>query len=105
MEGDSVWLAYRTKRADHFAVLRFSGVTEWTMLGPVEAHQGPPVEGPDGVEPCGFHEVESPDSPDARHWRAVFPDETLDVIAHHAQLVARAIQALDAESALSMVHA
>jgi len=101
-----LWLAYRTERPDHFAVVRFSGVVDWTVCGPDDADL-PPEIAPRGLEPCAFHELASPDSPrgGVRRWVVTFPGELLEVAARDAELVVRAIQATDARHALSMVLA
>ena len=106
-EGDSLWLAYRTQRADHFAVVRFSGVIEWRTVGSDEGSRRARTERRAGFpEPCTFQQIEGHDRrADVRRWLVVFPDETLDVTAHRAHLVVRAIQASDAEGALSMAQA
>jgi hypothetical protein len=102
----SLWLAYRTERPDHFAVVRFSGVVHWTLCGPDDADL-PPEIARRGLESCAFHELASPAPPRGgmRRWVVTFPGETLEVTARDAELVVRAIQAADARHALSMVLA
>jgi hypothetical protein len=105
-QGHSLWLAYRTERPDHFAVVRFSGVVDWTVRGPDDVDL-PPEVARRGLEPCAFHELVSPDPSRSglRRWVVAFPGETLEVAARDAQLVVRAIQAADAGQAVSMVLA
>lgn len=99
-QGDVLWLSYRTRRADHFAVLRFSGV-EVSRFG-------------ESLDPgllarlrdASFLAVGDP----ALHrsglgrWVAAFGDEVVDVTAREAAVVVRAIEARDGGSALAMVR-
>ena len=103
MQDGAVWLSYRiSRRPDHFAVVRFVSVTEWTMGPPSDERLAThPLWGRD-LEPYAFHEVKRV-VPGGRRWVITFHDETLDVTAREAEVVVRAIQARDAESALSMV--
>jgi hypothetical protein len=106
--GDGMaWVAYRTDRGDHFAALRFRDVQRLTF-GDLD-HQllDEHLLSPGGLSLCTFHIVTSPDlaCEGLGHWVATFPDETLDVVARHADVVVRAIHAADARSALGMVLA
>lgn len=78
MDGGTLWVAYRTPRGDHYAVLAFRGAR-------------PPAEDPAATRPP------------ERIWAIPFPDEPLIVSARSADVVVRAVQARDAESALAMV--
>jgi len=103
---DSLLVAYRTVRRDHFAVVRFSGVQAWS-LGPPndESLWTHPLWGK-GLGPYAWHEVQDPEtpSPGCRRWLATFHDDTLDVTAKEGAVLVRAVQARDAESALAMVE-
>ena len=93
LEGDALWLSYRTAREDHFAVVRFSGVKEYQLGAPSDEH----------LETHPLRDSELLKS-GLRRWVVAFHDETLEVTARGAEVVIRAIQARDAESALAMVH-
>jgi hypothetical protein len=95
LTGDSLLVAYRTHRGDHFAVVRFSGVASW-KLEPAN----------DELEPSTFHEIREPvlTSRGLRRWVVTFHDDTLDVSANDATVLVRAVQARDAHSALAMVQ-
>lgn len=105
-QGDELWVSYRITRSnDHFAVVRFSGLEGWTMGPPgddrLDTH---PLWGL-GLEFYAFHEIREPGrvSHGPRRWVVTFHDDTLDVTARDAEVVVRAIQARDADSALCMV--
>lgn len=105
-EDDVLWVAYRTHRGDHFAVLRFSGVREFTA----EDHSGKwldthPLYGV-GLRLNAFHEVhdETLTVRGSRRWIATFPDEVLDVTASDVKIVVRAIQAQSTAHALAAVR-
>ena len=102
----SLWLAYRTERPDHFAVVRFSGVVDWIVRGADDADPSPDIA-QRGLDRRAFHASASLDAAgeSMRRWVVAFPGETLEVAAHDAHLVVRAIQAADAAHALSMVLA
>jgi hypothetical protein len=104
--GDSLLVAYRTNRDDHFAVVRFAGVASWSLGDPNdEALDSHPLWH-HGLKFYAFHEVQEPDlsSRGLRRWVVTFHDDTLDVTARHAAVLVRAIQARDAQSALSMIQ-
>ena len=89
-----MWLAYRTRRGDHFAVVRFTGVVAWFHTTPHwDLAPGALYELPEG-EPRGG---------DAHHWVAVAPGDAIEIAAGGASVVVRAIAARDADSALTMV--
>jgi len=106
-QGESLWVAYRTNRGDHFAVIRFSGVTTWTLGYPNDEALDTHQRWNQGLKTYSFHEVREPEllSRGLRRWIATFPDDTLDVIGRDAAVLVRAVQARDAQSALSMVEA
>ena len=103
---DSLLVAYRTARGDHFAVVRFSGVQAWSWESPTDENVGAHPLWADGVALCTWLEVREPTATgrDLRRWVATFHDDTLVVTARAAAVLVRAIQARDAESALSMLR-
>lgn len=100
-------VAYRTDRGDHFAVLRFRDVQRLTFGEPANQLLDEHQLSPGDLPVCTFHIVTSPDleREGLGHWVATFPDESLDVVARHVDVVVRAIHAADARSALGMVLA
>lgn len=87
--GDDLWVAYRTRRADHFAVIRFIRVAQFV---------GHPGEGRDVHLPL-------PAGSDLRRWIIPFPGETLEVTARDAAIVVRAVQAQSGAHALAALGA
>lgn len=100
--GAEVWLAYRTDRGDHFAILHFTGTYRLAFGGPGDT----PAEA-QGLAPLSFHALDAPPHlPDRmRRWLITFPDETFDVVARDARIVARAVHAAGSNAALGMVLA
>jgi hypothetical protein len=103
----SAWIAYRTDRGDHFAVIRFQGVERVTLGDPGDEHRDEPPLWPDGLQRYTFHVVTDSalERRGLRRWVFTFRDDTLDVVARTADVVVRAIHAADARSALGMVLA
>ncbi|HTO73569.1 MAG TPA: hypothetical protein VMJ30_07115 [Gemmatimonadales bacterium] len=106
-EGDALWLAYRTHRGDHFAVLRFRGLRNLALGEPNHGRVNGNTRSASGLNFYAFQEVTNPgaDGADLRRWLVTFRDETLDVTALAAEVVERAIEAADSASALAMVRA
>lgn len=110
LERQQLWLAYRTRRHDHFAVIRFTGV-ERVLLGPPSAERlsAHPLY-PDGLAPYAFFEV-LPASGSAsagrglKQWVASFHDELLDVQATMAEVLVSAVESVDAAGALAAMRA
>ena len=106
-DGDTLWVAYRTQREGHFAILRFSGLQDLTFGGPNdEALDTHPLYSA-GLQFHGFHEIHDPVLEEAgfRRWIIAFHDETLDVTALVAAIVVRAVQAITATHALAALRA
>ena len=103
---DSLLVAYRTVRGDHFAVVRFAGVQAWSLGPPNDEGLGAHPLWDGGLELSTWYEIREPTKPGGalRRWVARFHDDTLDVSAREGAVLARAIQARDAESALAMVQ-
>jgi hypothetical protein len=101
------WVAYRTDRGDHFAVLRFRDVQRLTFGEPGDGRLDEDPLRSNCPQLHTFHVVTSPElnREGLRRWVATFPDETLDVVAREANVIVRAIHAADARSALGMVLA
>jgi len=115
VEGHQLWLAYRTRRQDHFAVLLFSGLVRLSFGRPGDdTLSGHPLLAA-GLEPCRFSELTrgnmamGADRDEARsgvrRWMAPFHDDLLDVQATTAQVVVRAVEAPDAPGALAAIRA
>jgi len=106
-DGDLLSLAYRTHRGDHFAVLRFEGVSDFSFGDPSDErlHTHPLYQA--GLRFYSFHEVcdEGAVSTGLRRWIITFHDDTLEVTARRAAVVVRAVQARSAENALAAVRA
>lgn len=100
--GAEVWLAYRTDRGDHFAVLHFTGIDRLAFGGPGDE----PAEAA-ALPPRSFHAMDAPPRLPGhmRRWLITFPDETFDVVARDARIVVRAVHATDSNAALGMVLA
>ncbi len=105
-DGDRVWLAYRTHRGDHFAVLRFDGVREFSFGDPNDERLDTHPLYEVGLRPYQFHEVhdEATSGAALRRWIVTFHDDTLEVTARQADIVVRAIQARSADDALAAVR-
>lgn len=99
----TAWVAYRTDRGDHFAVLRFRDVQRLTFGELDDEHPKPHSE----LRPSHFHLLTDPalERDGLRRWVATFPDETLDIVALQADVMVRAIFAADSRSALGMILA
>jgi hypothetical protein len=104
--GDSLLVAYRTHRGDHFAVVRFSGVSDWSLGGPNDETLNKHPLWNHGLQFHAFHEIRDLELSrrGLRRWVVTFQDEALDVTATEAAVLVRAIQAQDARSALAMVQ-
>jgi hypothetical protein len=104
--GDSLLVAYRTSRGDHFAVVRFSGVSDWSLGGRDDETLDKHWLWNHGLQLYAFHEIHDPQLSNRglRRWVVAFHDDTLDVTASDAAVLLRAIQAQDARSALAMVQ-
>ena len=101
------WVAYRTDRGDHFAVVRFRDVQRLTFGEPNDERLNKHPLWPSGLQFYTFHVVTVPEleREGLRRWVVTFHDDTLDVVAREADVVVRAIQAADARRALGMVLA
>jgi len=106
-EDGVVWVSYRTQRDDHFSVLRFDGVRQLTFGEPSDERLDEHQLWGNGLNCYSFHEGTDPELERAklRHWVITFHDDTLDVTARAAEVVARAVQATDSASALAMTRA
>ncbi len=88
LDGSTLWVAYRTPRADHCAVVVFRGVA---------SH---------GFAPAGtLQAAEAAGAAGSGRWRLEFPGDALLVAAERAEIVVRAVQAHDPAAALAMVLA
>jgi hypothetical protein len=106
-DGLTLWVAYRIScdADDCFAVVRFDGVTEHRLGPPGDERIGEhPLYGR-GLQFYAFHEVwgAMPDAYAPRRWVVTFHDETLEVSASRAVVVARGVGAPSARGALGAV--
>lgn len=105
-EGDVVWVAYRTARTDHFAILRFTGVCKLFFGDPndetLETHRFYPS----GLRPYQFHEIKDDPDLDAPlcQWVITFHDDTLEVTATNAEVLIRATRAPSASHAIAAIR-
>ena len=109
-ERQQLWLAYRTRRDDHFAVIHFSGV-ERVFLGPPSGERlsEHPLH-PDGLAPHAFFEASAAagsnaSGRDLKRWIATFHDELLDVQGAMARVLVSAVESVDAAGALAAIRA
>jgi hypothetical protein len=103
-DGDNLLLAYRTRREGHFAVLRFAGLLSYAFdPWPDPAHHPHLAK----LEPGRFHQVRSPglEATGFQRWIVTFPGEALDVTALAADIVVRAVHALDSAHAIAALRA
>jgi hypothetical protein len=105
--GKDVWVAYRTRADDHFAVIRFTqvyDVVHWDSND--ETLDTHPLYSA-GLAFYAFHEVVDPllAGSGLRRWIITFHDYTLDITARGVTLVIRAFQAPSAEHALAALNA
>lgn len=100
-DGDNLLVAYRTWREGHFAILRFSGVRDFSFGE--ESHALPAV----GMQSCRFYRVHHPNAEATgfQRWIITFLDEALDVTALAATVVVRAVQAVDSTHAIAALRA
>lgn len=104
--GDVLWLAYRTRGGDHFAVLRFTGVREYSLGDPNDERLDTHPLFTSGLQFYAFHEVREDALVTAglRRWIATFHDDTLDVTAHSVEIMVRATKVQTAARALALVR-
>jgi hypothetical protein len=95
LRGDDLWIAYRTRPDDHFAVVRFVAVREYSFGDPGDQVLQSHALYSAGFERQSFHEVNDQHLAGSgfRRWVVTFGDETLDVTARGAAIVVRAVQA------------
>jgi len=105
--GDDVWVAYRTRADDHFAVVRFTQVRDFTFGDPNDETLDSHSLYSAGLGLYAFHEVADPllAGSGLRRWIVTFPDDTLDITAREVAIVVRAVQAPSAEHALAALTA
>jgi hypothetical protein len=102
-DGDRLWVAYRTRRRDHFAVLRFSGVDAFAFEHDrLHTH---PLFGR-GLDFHTVHQVrdEAAQAGGLRYWVLTFGDDVLGVWARRAEVVVRAIRAPGPDHALASLR-
>ncbi len=105
-EGEALWVAYRTARRDHFAVLRFSGVAAASIDQPRDDPPADPLLSATAARPGAFHEVHDPAvRPPLRRWIITTPDDAVAVTAREARVLVRAIQAPSASHAIGSLRA
>ncbi len=104
--GSALWLAYRTTREDgHCAVLLFHGVETYSVGPPNDERLEHHPLFVEGLRSYGFHTLPSAGPPGLRRWVITFHDETVDVTAATAEVVVRAVEAIDPRHALDAVLA
>jgi hypothetical protein len=106
-DADSLWLAYRTYREDHFAVLRFVGVRAVFFGDPNDQAPNTHRLYAAGLDRHAFHEVHGDPAvkPPLRRWILIFHHDAFDITAQGVEIVARAIQAPSAGHAIANVRA
>jgi hypothetical protein len=105
---NDLWLAYAVARTSplKFAVVHFTGVIDH-RLSPINAEGiGKHRYAQSGLAFYSFNELKETEETkqwavlNARHWVVTFQDNTLDVIAGDAQVMARDLEAADPTAAL-----
>jgi len=101
--GEDVWVAYRTRADDHFAVVRFTQVHNFTFGDPNDETLDSHSLYSAGLGFYGFHEVADPllAGSGLRRWIVTFHDDTLEITARGVAIIVRAVQAPSAEHALA----
>jgi hypothetical protein len=106
-DGENLWVAYRTQREGHFAVLRFSHPGAFSVGEPSDETLDSHPSYRAGLQCRGFHELHSASlrASGNRRWIITFHDETLDVTARNAAIVVRAVQAVNGAHAIAALRA
>ena len=103
-----LWLAYETAGPsdERFAIVRFSSIIDHRLSPINDEGLGQHPYAKAGLKWYSFNEVIDSNetqrwsSSRARHWVITFKDNTLDVVARTAEIVARDVQAPNAMAAL-----
>lgn len=105
--GDDLWIAYRTRLDDHFAVVRFVAVREYAFGDSSDEAVHSQARYFAGLERQSFHEVNDQllAGSGLHRWVVTFGDDTLDVTARRAAIVVRAVQAPGASHVLAALNA
>jgi hypothetical protein len=104
-DGDCLWVAYlRRDPTATGVILKFTGVSEYHFGAPNDErlHEHPLYAA--GLGFYGFYEVRGSDrlrDQKKKHWIATFHDETLEVIADSATVVAEMIEGEDTHAMLA----
>ena len=103
-----LWLAYAMARSSplKFAVVRFTGVIDHRLSPINDEGIGKHRYCYTGLQFYSFNELKGSEETQewevlkARHWVVTFKDNTLDVIARNAQVMAKDLEASDPAAAL-----